>query len=290
MAQVTPEPSRSRGPASASTRRAYEALQDGIAAGELSAGSWLREPVVAARLGLSRTPVREALRMLAAEGAVELVHNRGARVVRWSAQDIDEVYRLRGLLEGQGAALAARHATAEQVDRVRDCQQRYEQALDEQALDEQALDEQALDEQALEQQALRGQGLDDQALSRQGPDGQAQSGQASGGQASAGQASGKGADSTRTAACNDDFHAAVMTAAGSPRLAALLGTISSAPLVARALRQYSEDDRQRSVLQHRDIVLALTRRDEDLAETAMRSHILAARYAAVRVADEPGAR
>ena len=214
---------------SATTRRAYESVQEGIAAGELPAGSWLREPVVAARLGISRTPVREALRMLAAEGAVELVHNRGARVVRWSAEDIDEVYRLRGLLEGHGAALAARSATPEQVDHVRSCQRRYEEAL------------------------------------REGP------------------------DSARSAACNDDFHAAVMTAAGSPRLAALLGTISSAPLVARALRQYGEDDRRRSVLQHRDILLALTRRDEDLAEAAMRSHILAARYAAVRVADDAGA-
>lgn len=214
---------------SATTRRAYESVQEGIAAGELPAGSWLREPVVAARLGISRTPVREALRMLAAEGVVELVHNRGARVVRWSAEDIDEVYRLRGLLEGHGASLAARSATAEQVDHVRSCQRRYEEAL------------------------------------REGP------------------------DSARSAACNDDFHAAVMTAAGSPRLAALLGTISSAPLVARALRQYGDDDRRRSVLQHRDILLALTRRDEDLAATAMRSHILAARYAAVRVADEPGA-
>ena len=110
---------------SATTRRAYESVQEGIAAGELPAGSWLREPVVAARLGISRTPVREALRMLAAEGAVELVHNRGARVVRWSAEDIDEVYRLRGLLEGHGAALAARSATAEQVDHVRSCQRRY---------------------------------------------------------------------------------------------------------------------------------------------------------------------
>ena len=242
MAQVTPE--RSRGPASASTRRAYECLQDGIAAGELSGGSWLREPVVAARLGMSRTPVREALRMLAAEGVVELVHHRGARVVRWSAGDIDEIYRLRGLLEGQGAALAARHATAEQVEVVRDCQRRYEQALGDQALGDQGLGEQG---------------------QREGP------------------------DSARSAACNDEFHAAVMTAAGSPRLAALLGTISSAPLVARALREYGEDDRQRSMLQHRDILLALTHRDEDLAETAMRSHILAARYAAVRVADEPGA-
>jgi len=76
---------------------------------------------VAARLGISRTPVREALRMLAAEGVVELVHNRGARVVRWSAQDIDEVYRLRGLLEGHGAALrshilAARYAAVRVAD------------------------------------------------------------------------------------------------------------------------------------------------------------------------------
>ena len=138
---------------------------------------------MAARLGISRTPVREALRMLAAEGVVELVHNRGARVVRWSAQDIDEVYRLRGLLEGHGAALAARSATAEQVDHVRSCQRRYEEALCE------------------------------------------------------------GPDSARSAACNDDFHAAVMAAGGSPRLAALLGTISSAPLVARGLRQYGDDDR-----------------------------------------------
>src|SRR5690242_8818642 len=91
---------------SATTRRAYDAIRADIGSGAVEPGAWLRESALAAALGLSRTPVREALRMLAAEGAVELVHNRGARVVQWSAADIDEVYRLRALLEGHAAALA----------------------------------------------------------------------------------------------------------------------------------------------------------------------------------------
>ena len=85
---------------------AYEALRERIAVRRASApGTWLREHTVATSLGLSRTPVREALRLLAAEGVVELVHNRGARVVSWSAEDIDEAYRLRALIEGYGAGL-----------------------------------------------------------------------------------------------------------------------------------------------------------------------------------------
>ena len=92
----------------AHTRVAYEALRERIASGGLGPGTWLREHTVATSLGLSRTPVREALRLLAAEGVVELVHNRGARVVSWSAEDIDEAYRLRALIEGYGAGLAGR--------------------------------------------------------------------------------------------------------------------------------------------------------------------------------------
>ena len=61
--------------------------------------------------------------------------------------------------------------------------------------------------------------------------------------------------------------------------------ISSAPLVTQAISQYAEDDVQRSIIQHRDILNAIAHGDSDLAETAMRSHILAARYAARRVAD-----
>src|ERR1700753_2185897 len=94
----------------AHTRLAYDAVRERIASGVFPPGSWLREHTVATSLGLSRTPVREALRLLAAEGVVELVHNRGARVSDWSAEDIDEAYRLRALIEGYGAGLAARRA------------------------------------------------------------------------------------------------------------------------------------------------------------------------------------
>ena len=114
----------------AHTRVAYAALRERIASGGLGPGTWLREHTVATSLGLSRTPVREALRLLAAEGVVELVHNRGARVVSWSAEDIDEAYRLRALIEGYGAGLAAARADAACVAELRSLQERYEQALD----------------------------------------------------------------------------------------------------------------------------------------------------------------
>ena len=73
--------------------------------------------------------MREALRLLAAEGVVELVHNRGARVVDWTPDDIDEAYRLRALIEGYGAGLAARRADAACVAELRALQDRYERAL-----------------------------------------------------------------------------------------------------------------------------------------------------------------
>lgn len=113
----------------AQTRRAYDAVRERIASGAVAPGEWLREYTTAASLGLSRTPVREALRLLAAEGVVELVHNRGARVVDWTSDDIDEAYRLRALLEGYGAGLAARRADRDDVVELCRLQDRYEHAL-----------------------------------------------------------------------------------------------------------------------------------------------------------------
>ena len=221
MTQVTPAAPAQRGPASATTRRAYEAVRDGISDGRLRPGEWLREGSIAAEIGLSRTPVREALRVLAAEGLVELVHNRGARVVRWDAQDVDETYRLRALLEGEAAGLAARRATSAQLAALERAQEDYERSVD------------------------------------------------------------VGAPVVDQAAGNDAFHAAVLDAAGSVRLSGLLGVVTRAPLVARALRAYSPDDLRRSVLAHRDVLTAVRHRDEDLAVNAMRAHILSARYIAL---------
>jgi DNA-binding GntR family transcriptional regulator len=213
----------------AHTELAYDSIKDGITSGVLAPGEWLREYTVASSLGLSRTPVREALRVLAAEGIVELEHNRGARVIGWTSEDIDEVYRLRALLEGYGATLAARHATADQLTELRRVEDNYEQAVQ------------------------------------------------------------SGKDSAVTSAeCNNAFHAAVLAASGSGRLATLVAVVSSAPLVHRARRHYTDDDQRRSVVQHRDIITAIQNRDEPLAQTAMSSHILAARYTALRVANSGG--
>lgn len=128
MTQVTPV-APPPGPA-ASRETAYAVLREQISAGRLAPGTWLREAALAAELGFSRTPVREALRTLAAEGLVELVHNRGARVVPWTPTDVDETYRLRALLEGEAAGLAARRATAEQVEQMARAQERYERSID----------------------------------------------------------------------------------------------------------------------------------------------------------------
>ena len=87
---------------------AYASLREMILSGTVEAGSRLGEVELAATLGLSRTPVREALQRLGTEGLVEVLPHRGARVVRWSAEDLEEIFELRAQLEPYGAARAAR--------------------------------------------------------------------------------------------------------------------------------------------------------------------------------------
>jgi DNA-binding GntR family transcriptional regulator len=98
--------------------RAYAALRAGILDGRYGPGVRLGEIEVAAELGLSRTPLREALRRLGSEGLVESLPNRGARVRSWSADDLDESYEVRAVLEGLGARRAASRVSAEQLERL----------------------------------------------------------------------------------------------------------------------------------------------------------------------------
>lgn len=95
---------------------AYDVLRRGIAVGTYPAGSWLREEDVAAEAGVSRTPVREALHRLQAEGMVQLMRHRGALVVGWTAEDLDNLYELRTTIERYGAGRAALHRTADQLE------------------------------------------------------------------------------------------------------------------------------------------------------------------------------
>jgi DNA-binding GntR family transcriptional regulator len=82
-----------------STERVLAALRDLILHGQFAAGVRLGEVELAERLGVSRTPVREALTRLAAEGLVELVPNRGARVASWSVTELEGVFDLRAAVE-----------------------------------------------------------------------------------------------------------------------------------------------------------------------------------------------
>ena len=108
------------GPGAAlSEQKAYEAIREGITSGTYPGGRHLRAADLAAQLGVSRTPVREALRRLHAEGLVEVLANRGAFVTEITSRDIDEVFELRVMLESHAAELSApRFTPAEVVDLV----------------------------------------------------------------------------------------------------------------------------------------------------------------------------
>ncbi|KIQ56060.1 GntR family transcriptional regulator [Meiothermus taiwanensis] len=105
---------------------AYSHLRGAILTGSLLPGARISEPGLAQELGVSRTPVREALQRLAQEGLVELLPGKGARVRVLSAEEVREVYDVRALLEGEAAALAAQNATEEELNRL----ERLLQALD----------------------------------------------------------------------------------------------------------------------------------------------------------------
>ena len=99
----------------AAVERAYEAIRDRILHRAYAPGSRLKEERLAEEIGVSRTPVREALRRLHIEGWVEFVPNQGAVVSAWTESVVEEVFAIRALLESYGAEMAARNATEAQV-------------------------------------------------------------------------------------------------------------------------------------------------------------------------------
>jgi DNA-binding GntR family transcriptional regulator len=98
------------------SERAVGAVRELILRGDFAAGARLGEVELAERLGVSRTPVREALSRLAAEGLVEIVPNRGARVASWTVDELEDVFDLRAALEPELTALAVPHAEPADVD------------------------------------------------------------------------------------------------------------------------------------------------------------------------------
>ncbi|RAY12631.1 GntR family transcriptional regulator [Actinomadura craniellae] len=104
----------------AASDRAVDALRERILRGEYAPGERLGEVDLAERLGLSRTPVREALRRLSAEGLVEIITNKGARVVEYPRQDLDQIFQIRAHVEGLAARTAAQSASDADIDGLND--------------------------------------------------------------------------------------------------------------------------------------------------------------------------
>jgi DNA-binding GntR family transcriptional regulator len=100
----------------AAVEKAYRAIRDGIIAGAYRPGDHLTAQKLALASGLSRNPVREAMRRLQVEGLIAFIPHRGAFVARLDERDIHKIYDLRVALEGYAAEAAAREATREQID------------------------------------------------------------------------------------------------------------------------------------------------------------------------------
>jgi DNA-binding GntR family transcriptional regulator len=95
-----------------------ELLRQRIFSRELEPGSWIDELKIAEAYGISRTPLREALKVLAAEGLVTMKVRRGAYVTEVSERDLSEVYHLLSLLESDAAGVVAQAATAQQIEEL----------------------------------------------------------------------------------------------------------------------------------------------------------------------------
>lgn len=90
-----------------------------IMEGELAPGSKVTERLLCERFGISRTPLREALKVLAAEGLLELTPNQGATVARITLEDVEEVFAVMGALEALSGELACARITDEQIAAIK---------------------------------------------------------------------------------------------------------------------------------------------------------------------------
>jgi DNA-binding GntR family transcriptional regulator len=105
------------------------AIQAQVLSGAMPIGTRLRQEALAAEFGVSRTPVREALRQLQATGLVELLPNRGAVVRGPSAREIREAYEVRAELEGLAAELAAGRISDSELARLREAQALFRKSV-----------------------------------------------------------------------------------------------------------------------------------------------------------------
>lgn len=109
---------------------AYLALHRRIVRGQLPPGELLLEPALCEELGISRTPLREALKRLAVEGLVVMPRNRRARVAPIDAQELEHLFEVEAGLESLAASLAATRMTNAELKRLESLQERLERLLE----------------------------------------------------------------------------------------------------------------------------------------------------------------
>lgn len=192
---------------------AAERIRLAIVDGRLKPGERLKEADVARAFGVSRTPVREALRLLQLEGLIVATPNRGAAVCSYTAAELRDVYELRALLEGHAARRAAESVTAATLAE--------------------------LDASCSRFRALRERDAPIPELVHE----------------------------------NVRFHALILEAAGSPKLAGTTRAVMEMPLVYRTYSWYSPEQRLRAERQHERLVGALEAGDGDRSEAIMKQHI-----------------
>ena len=94
-------------------------IREMIFEGEFVGGQRVPEKQLCEQFSVSRTPLREALKVLASEGLLVLLPNRGARIARLTAEDLDEIFPIMGMLEGLAGEIACTRITDDEIDEIR---------------------------------------------------------------------------------------------------------------------------------------------------------------------------
>ena len=187
-------------------------LREQIFSKQLPSGSWLDEQSLADQFGISRTPMREAIKVLASEGLVTIKMRRGAYVTEVVRRDLEQIFTVLSLLEGQAAKEAATKATEDELNLLDHLHHRLEKAAADRDL-----------EQFFE--------------------------------------------------INVKFHDLIQEIAGNRWMNNVIGDLRKVLKLHRRDSLTSTDRLQNSLVEHREILRALLKRDELAAESAMRKHL-----------------
>lgn len=199
---------------------AYGKIRGMILSGQLAPGAQLSEEALAETCGVSRTPVREALRRLENELIIRRSGSQRSFVAEWSIDDLEDAFELRAMLEGLTARRAAARITALQLEQLKAQNRHIHDAISADAPDVAAF---------LEHNRL--------------------------------------------------FHAIIVEAAASPRLASALARLIEQPVVWRTAQNYDRENLQRSHREHGELLAAFERGDGSWAEATMIAHIRRAFHA-----------